>query len=371
LPVERALGVQAPGELRLFQVDEGPLRDGCFHVATVYSGLSAGTELTFVKGTNPYLHAHWDAELGCFRTDRSAVDYPVKRLGYMEVGRVTETRTSAVAPGALVAMAYGHQTGHLADALAERFVALPHGLDPVLGIYVAHMGPICANGLLHAAAEVAGRDVRDLGDGVRGLRVLVCGAGVIGLLIACWARHLGAAEVAVLDDTPDRRAVAEALELEALPAADAWRTLKRRWRHGAGDRGADIAFQCRGQVPAMVEALRCLRPQGTLIDLAFYQGGSEPLRLGEEFHHNGLGIRCAQIARVPRGLGHLWDRERLSSETIAFLGQHGESLRRHLISDVVPLDDAATLMADVASRRRHVLQAVFAGPAADGTVRLR
>ena len=26
------------------------------------------------------------------------------------------------------------------------------------------------------------------------------------------------------------------------------------------------------------------------------------LRLGEEFHHNGLSIRCAQIGRVPRGL---------------------------------------------------------------------
>jgi threonine dehydrogenase-like Zn-dependent dehydrogenase len=363
LPLERALAVVSPGELRFLEVDEGPLQDGCFHVETLFSGLSAGTELTYLKGTNPYLHAGWDAELGCFRPDRPAQRYPVTRLGYMEVGRVTESRTPAVHSGEVVAMAYGHQTGHSVDPMAERFIALPPDLDPVLGIYVAHMGPICANGLLHAAAEVVGRDVRDLGDGVRGLRVIVAGAGVIGLLVALWARRAGAAEVVVLDDTPDRRAIAGALELEALPADAAWRTLKSRWRHSSGDRGADVGFQCRGQVAAMAAALRCLRPQATLVDLAFYQGGAQELRLGEEFHHNGLGLRCAQVGRVPRGLGHLWDRERLSRETIELLHAHGSAIREHVITDVVPLDEAPALMHAVADRRRHVLQAVFAGPA--------
>jgi threonine dehydrogenase-like Zn-dependent dehydrogenase len=208
-----------------------------------------------------------------------------------------------------------------------------------------------------------GRDVRDLGDGVRGLRVVVAGAGVIGLLVALWARHAGATDVVVLDDTPGRRTIAAALEIEALPAGTAWRTLKSRWRHGPGDRGADVGFQCRGQVAAMAAAMRCLRPQATLVDLAFYQGGAHELRLGEEFHHNGLTVRCAQIGRVPRGLGHLWDRERLSRETIDLLRAQGSAVREHVITDVVPLDDAPALMHAVADRRKHVLQAVFAGPA--------
>jgi threonine dehydrogenase-like Zn-dependent dehydrogenase len=363
LPLERALAVVQPGELRFVDVDEGPVQDGCFHVETLFSGLSAGTELTYLKGTNPYLHAGWDAELGCFRPDQPAQGYPITRLGYMEVGRVTESRTPAARSGEIVAMAYGHQTGHCADPMAERFIALPPDLDPLLGIYVTHMGPICANGLLHAAADVVGRDVRDLGDGVRGLRVVVAGAGVIGLLVALWVRHAGATDVVVLDDTPGRRAIAAALEIEALPAGTAWRTLKSRWRHGPGDRGADVGFQCRGQVAAMAAAMRCLRPQATLVDLAFYQGGAHELRLGEEFHHNGLTVRCAQIGRVPRGLGHLWDRERLSRETIDLLRAQGSAVREHVITDVVPLDDAPALMHAVADRRKHVLQAVFAGPA--------
>ncbi len=59
--------------------------------------------------------------------------------------------------------------------------------------------------------------------------------------------------------------------------------------------------------------MRALRPQGCVIDLAFYPGrGTDALRLGEEFHHNGLSLRCAQIGRMPRGLGGVWPKARLS-----------------------------------------------------------
>ncbi|HEX8859783.1 MAG TPA: zinc-binding alcohol dehydrogenase, partial [Actinomycetes bacterium] len=104
---------------------------------------------------------------------------------------------------------------------------------------------------------------------------------------------------------------------------------------------------------------KALRPQGTVIDLAFYQDGAEALRLGEEFHHNGLAIRCAQIARVPRGLEGSWDRRRLAGETLGLLAAEGDAIRKHLISDVVPLDAAPSLLREVAERERQVLQAVF------------
>jgi threonine dehydrogenase-like Zn-dependent dehydrogenase len=135
---------------------------------------------------------------------------------------------------------------------------------------------------------------------------------------------------------------------------------KTRWRHGHGDHGADVVFQCRGKPEALHAALRAVRPQGSVIDLAFYTAGADAVRLGEEFHHNGLSLRCAQIGRVPRGLAHTWDRSRLSAETTRLLTLHAGEIREHLISDVVPFDDAPALMHDVAARRRHVLTAVFA-----------
>lgn len=361
MPEVRVLGVLEAGAPGYLSEPEAPLADGEARLETVYSGISAGTELTFVKGTNPYLHARWDKELGVFRTDRPAEAYPVRRLGYMEVGRVVESRAAGPEEGTLVAAPYGHRTRHALRVEAERWLALPEELDPVLGVLVAHMGPICANGLLHAAAELRrGGDVR-LSDGVRGLRVLVSGAGVVGLLVGLFARAHGAAEVAVAD--VDARRLAAAAGLGLVPVDDseepAWSQLKGRWRHGPGDRGAEVAFQCRGRDEALAGALRALRPQGTLIDLAFYQGGAGGLRLGEEFHHNGLGIRCAQIGRVPRGLAGAWSRERLQGETLALLLEHGDAVREHLVTDLVPFEKGADLLSDLAARRRQALLAVL------------
>jgi threonine dehydrogenase-like Zn-dependent dehydrogenase len=356
-PPVRTLVVPRPGVLEIAESQEPPLADGCFRGATVFTGLSAGTELTWYRGTSPYFTAGWDAELGLFDPDRPAQGFPVQRLGYMEVARVTHSRTRAVTEGALVAMAYGHSTVVHGDPVTQHVVPLPDGLDPVLGIYVAHLGPICVNGLLHAAGDVGGAE---LGDGVRGRLAVVTGGGAIGLLVGLLARMHGAAEVVVVDSTPQRRAAAEGLGLQAVDdTPDVARELKTRWRHAPADHGADVVFQCRGQAAALATALRCLRPQGTVVDLAFYTGGADRVALGEEFHHNGLAIRCAQIGRVPRGLASSWDRRRLSSETLLLLTDHGPDVREHLLTDVVAFDDAPVVFEELSSRRRSVISAAF------------
>jgi NADPH:quinone reductase-like Zn-dependent oxidoreductase len=339
----------------------GALCDGQFDVETVFSGLSTGTDLSWVKGTNPALHRRWDPELGLFMPGAPDAGYPIDKFGYMQVGRVTDTATAAVQPGDLVAMTYGHRSAYRADALTDRFVRLPSSLEPVLGIYAAHMGPICANALLHAAADIHGTDVRGLADGVRGRRVAVTGAGVVGLLTALFARMHGAGSVVIVEPTPSRREVAADLGFDVVDPGDVDPAvvLKSRWRHGAGDRGADVVFQCRGQASALALALRMVRPQGTVIDLAFYPGGCEEVRLGEEFHHNGLSLRCAQIGRVPRGTGHLWDRERLSTETLALLAAHGEDIARHIITEYTPLSEAPETLLRLAGSRHDGLQLVF------------
>ncbi|PZG21951.1 zinc-binding alcohol dehydrogenase [Micromonospora craterilacus] len=360
---DRVLVVSGPGRVELVEQDPPPLPAGGFRVHTLFSGVSAGTELSYVKGTNPYLTATWNADLGLFQPGAASTPYPVRSLGYMQVARVVESDTPAVPVGAVGAMTYGHRTAAVADPVAQRFVPLPEDLDPLLGVYVAHLGPICANGLLHAAADLYGAGARELADGVRGRRVAVVGAGAVGLLTALFARRHGAASVVLLDPTPQRRAVAGALGLDPVDPGDGDPAvlLKTRWPHGAGDRGADVVFQCRGQGWALHLALRLLRPQGTVIDLAFYQSGADAVRLGEEFHHNGLSVRCAQIGRVPRGLAPTWDRERLSAETIDLLRADGAAIRTHLVSAVVPFAQAPALFADLAAGCRQELQVVLTG----------
>ena len=355
-----SLGVRAQHKLAFFDLELPPLDDGDVMVRTLYSGLSAGTELTYLKGTDPGFSSRRDPELGVFVQGEGSRSYPVTAMGYMEVAEVTRSRRPDLSEGSLVAAAYGHRSAHVIPAGAVA-VPVPDDVEPILGIYLAQMGPICANGLLHAAAEfAAGADVR-LGDGVRDRSVLVTGAGVVGLLTALFVREHGAGEVVVADPDPRRLAVATALGLEVVDESTTqlWQECKTRWLHGAGDRGADLVFQCRGRSAVLHEALRSLRPQGVVIDMAFYTGGAPDLRLGEEFHHNGLTIRCAQIGRVPRGLGDTWDRQRLAAETARLLAAQGNAIRRHLITDVVPVREAPDVITALSRRERSAVQVVL------------
>lgn len=355
----RSLGVEAPGRSYFFGYDEGPPADGQVRLETLYTGLSAGTELTFLKNTNPYFRSRFDHDRGVFIENEPDLNYPVPFLGYMEVARVSESLAARIAAGEILASAYGHKTGHTADPVNDVLVALPPTLDPLLGIFVAQMGPIAANGILHADAEAFGMNVPVLGAGVKGRPVIVIGGGTVGLMTALFARKLGASDVIITDPSDFRREKAEAMGLTAMTEDRAWQHAKARWHDGVMGRGADIVFQTRAHTGSLHTALKALRPQGTVIDLAFYQGGSDHLRLGEEFHHNGLNIRCAQINRVPRGLAPLWDRSRLALETVDLLEIEGASIREHMITHIMPLDDAPAFLTELVESRPEFLQIVF------------
>lgn len=354
----RSLGIEAPGVPYYAEYREGPAGPGEIRLDLRFSGLSAGTELTFLKGTNPYLHGRWDAGRGVFAPGEPSARYPVPFLGYMETAEVIAADAPGFAPGDLVAATFGHKTGHTTNPAHDLVVPLPRDLDPLLGIFVGQMGPIAANGLLHADAEALGRPGAALGAGIAGRPVIVWGGGTVGLLVALFARRAGA-EVLLAEPSAWRRERAGALGLEALAEAEAWVAAKDRW-HGPEGRGADIVFQTRARAESLGLALKALRPQGTVIDLAFYQGGLDATRLGEEFHHNGLAIRCAQIGRVPRGFGALWDRRRLAAETIALLRAEGAAIRAHLVTHVVPFDEAADFLRRLPDERPEFLQIVLA-----------
>jgi threonine dehydrogenase-like Zn-dependent dehydrogenase len=285
--------------------------------------------------------------------------YPVPFLGYMEVARVSESRATDIANDSLVATTYAHKSGHTADPSHDLLVTLPVDIDPILGIFVAQMGPIAANGIAHADAEVFGDDVPFLGAGIAGRNVVVVGAGTVGLMTALFAKELGASSVVVADPSEFRRKRAQNLGFLAVSEDQAWQHAKARWHNGGSERGADFVFQTRAHAQSLHMAMKALRPQGTVVDLAFYQGGADALRLGEEFHHNGLSIRCAQINRVPRAMASFWDRRRLAEETIRLLRTRGTDIRAHMITNVVPFEDAPAFLADLLENRPDFLQIVF------------
>jgi hypothetical protein len=119
------LVLPGPGRAELVEEPDAELADGQVRIATAFTGLSAGTELSWYKGSNPFLGRHFDAELGVFSPGEPASPYPVTRVGYMETGTVVESRSAALPAGTRVAAPYGHATGHVADPATEHVVPLP------------------------------------------------------------------------------------------------------------------------------------------------------------------------------------------------------------------------------------------------------
>ena len=115
----RSLGVERPHQAYLHGYDEGPPGPGQVRLEMLYTGFSAGTELTFFKNTNPYLHSRWDDGRGVFVGGEAGMHYPVPFMGYMESTRVIDSRAGDFAPGDVVGTTFGHKTGHTADPFHE------------------------------------------------------------------------------------------------------------------------------------------------------------------------------------------------------------------------------------------------------------
>ena len=339
---------EAPYDVRLVGVDAEPLVPGSVRVRTWYSGISAGTELTAYRGSNPYLARTWDAGRRLFVEGEPTFGYPVRGWGYSEVGDVVETAADVTRPavGEVVHGIWGHRSEAVlpAAAVAERSWT---GQDPLAGTF-ARVGSIALNALLAA-------DVR-LGD-----RVAVFGQGVIGLLATRLAVLAGADVVAV--DAVDTR-------LDAARAMGATQVVRVDEPGGAGaavrawsGAGVDAAIELSGNDRALHEAVRSVVVDGTVAAAGFYQGGAAHLRLGEEFHHNRVRIVASQIGGTPIALGPRWDQPRLVR---TFLDQvrRGAVDTRALVTDVVAATDVAGIFARLDGGDPRILQAVLRFPAA-------
>ena len=106
--------------------------------------------------------------------------------------------------------------------------------------------------------------VAQAGD-VVGKRVLITGFGPIGGVVLLAARRAGAGEIAVTDIVPEPLALAARLGAAATydvagnPDALA---IEQR------DKGRfDVAFECSGNPRALAQAIACVRPRGTIVEV--------------------------------------------------------------------------------------------------------
>jgi threonine dehydrogenase-like Zn-dependent dehydrogenase len=316
----------APREVGLATHDDPALGAGEVRVQTLYSGISAGTELTAYRGSNPYLAKRWDPERRLFVTgDETSLEYPVEGWGYEEGGRVVEVGpgVTRVSEGDLIYGTWGHRTSAVLPE--ERALGrLPDGVEPICAIF-SRIGAIALNGVLDADIHV-------------GEYVAIFGQGVPGLIATQLARLNGATVIA-LDAIPARLDLARRLGAEHaidVTQQDAAAAVKEI----TGGRGADVSIEISGHYAALHSAIRATAYNARVVACGFFQGEGRGLFLGEEFHHNRIAVVCSQISGVRADLAQRWDVPRLE-RTVMDLQAAGRIDLRALVSHVVPFERSA------------------------------
>lgn len=320
--------LRGPHHIELERYEDPPLGPDQVRIRTLYSGISTGTERTAYRGSNPYQHKAWDPALRLFHQGgEPSKPYPVRDLGYEEVGEIVEVGAAVndLVPGQRTYGTWHHRSSHVADAAYVRPRLLPDALPTLAGIF-SHIGATALNGVHDAGIRI-------------GETACVFGLGVPGQIAAQLARGSGARVIGV-DPNPARLAAAERAGALDVAIGGDEQDVAERIKHLTDGRGADVALEVSGAIPALGEAIRCVAYAARVVALGFYQGTAAGLALGEEFHHNRVELVSSQISAVAPARSYRWTRLRLAQEVMR-LQVEGTLALVPLVTHRYPVAEAA------------------------------
>ncbi len=334
----------APYQVVLSDDPQAELSEKQVRIQTLSSGISAGTELAFYRGTNPYLTKHWNGESRLFQNGGETMTFPIRTWGYEEVGRVVEIgpAVSKVKIGDIIWGTWGHKSIHITEEDWAAVRILPASLDPLCGIY-SHVGAIGLNAVLDADIHV-------------GEYVAVFGQGVMGLTVTQLARLNGATVIAV--DGIEKR-------LELASNVGASHTINFKEQDPAEEikritenRGADVSIEITGSYGALHSAIRATAYNSRVVVSGFYQGEGLGLVLGEEFHHNRIQLISSQISGSAAALSLRWNRLRLN-QTIMQLQAEGRLDLKRFVTHIIPAAQVTEAFKLIDKNPNDVVQVVL------------
>ncbi|WP_251341940.1 zinc-dependent alcohol dehydrogenase [Haloplanus halophilus] len=256
-------------------------------VETRRSAVSSGTELLIYRGEMPRdLPA--DATLDSLDGDLS---YPLK-YGYAAVGEV-------VACGANVDESWRGRRVFAFHPHESHFLATPDALVPVpedVSTETAALLP---------TAETATTLAMD-GRPRVGERVVVFGAGMVGLVTTSVLSSFPLERLTVVEPVPHRREMATRLGADETLRPEAAATVGER-----GDPpGADLVYELSGSPETLDGAIDAVGYDGRIVVGSWYGRKRAETDLGGFFHRNRIDVSSSQVSTLAPDLRGRWTKER-------------------------------------------------------------
>lgn len=162
--------------------------------------------------------------------------------------------------------------------------------------------------------------------GVRlGQRVLVTGAGAVGLFAAQVARDAGATAVFVSEPDPMRQTLAERFGARVVWSAP--EAMLAALSEETGGRGVDTVIECSGRAEAVDLGVRAARPHGRIVLVGF---GDRPLPI------DPIAVQFRELELVG-SLSHIVDQDLATAVDLLATGRVRVD---NMVSRIVPLDRA-------------------------------
>jgi len=284
---------------------------GLVEVATLFTGISRGTESLVFDGAVP--ESEWDRMRCPFQEGQFS--FPIK-YGYAAVGVVVAGPEDI--RGRTVFVLHPHQ---------DRFL-----VPAAMAIPVPAEVPV-ARAVLAANTETAINIVWDARV-APGDRVAVVGAGVVGALVGWLCARIPGTAVTLVDINEDRRALASTLGCDfAMP--------------DAAPRDCDVVVHASATGEGLATAIASAGIEARIVEASWYGNRPVTLDLGGAFHSRRLQLIGSQVGQLPTERRPRWNHARRLKTALGLLA---DDRLDALISGETPFermpDDYARILAE-------------------------
>lgn len=278
-------------------------------VRTLFSGISRGTERLILNGQVP--ESEWQRMRAPLQ--EGAFPFPVK-YGYCATGIVEDGPEQLL--GRMVFCLHPHQDMFIAPV--DMLVPVPEGVPARRATLAANM-------------ETALNAHWDAGT-APGDRIVVVGAGVVGLLVAAIGVRLPGAEVTVVDVAEERRGIVESLGAKfTLPNA------------APGE--ADVVFHTSASAAGLACAIGCAGSEATVVEMSWYGEKAVTVGLGGPFHSRRLRLISSQVGQVAASHRPRWTYRRRMEAALRILAD--QPILDLLVADEIAFADAVKKLPQV------------------------